>query len=40
MTSRAFDLALFVGTPANLNDASIVVVRWPAVLDCVSSLSL
>jgi hypothetical protein len=28
-TSRAFDLALFVGTPANVNDASVVASAGP-----------
>ena len=39
-TSRAFDLALFVGTPANVNDASVVSVTGPPFVTAFKSVAL
>jgi hypothetical protein len=39
-TSRAFDLALFVGVPANLNDASVVSVTGPPFSTAFKSVAL
>ena len=39
-TSRAFDLALFVGTPANLNDASVVAATGPPFTTAFKSVAL
>ena len=40
MTSRAFDLALFVGTPANVNDASVVSSAGPPFSTAFKSVAL
>ena len=40
MTSRAFDLALFVGTPSNVNDASVVSSAGPPFSTAFKSVAL
>jgi hypothetical protein len=40
MTSRAFDLALFVGTPVNVNDASVVAGTGPPFVTTFKAVAL